>query len=71
MVSWKWISGGFINTVMTVHASSIAEYSFTLGSGITQYASANHKPQAFLNKTKDEGVKRLKVSSITELKSES
>ena len=41
-------SGRFINAVMTAHASSIAEYgrvaisnNFTLGSGITQYASTN------------------------------
>ena len=47
-VSWKLFSGRFINAVMTAHASSIAEYgcvaiskNFTLGSGITQYASTN------------------------------
>ena len=47
-VSWKLFSGRFINAVMTVHASSIAEYgcvaisnNFTLGSSTTQYASTN------------------------------
>ena len=47
-VSWKLFSGRFVNAVMTVHASSIAEYgfvaignNFTLGAGITQYASTN------------------------------
>ena len=47
-VSWRLFSGLFINAVMTVHASSIAEYgrvaisnNFTLGSGITQYAFKN------------------------------
>ena len=47
-VTWKLFSSRFINAVMTVHASSIAEYghvaisnNFTLGSGITQYASTN------------------------------
>ena len=47
-VSWELFFGGFINSVMTAHASSIAEYgcvrisnNFTLGSGITQCASTN------------------------------
>ena len=45
-VSWKLFSGRFINAVMTVHASSIAEYgrvaldnNSTPGADITQYAS--------------------------------
>ena len=47
-VSWKLFSGRFINAIMTAHASSIAEYGrvpisnyFSVGSGITQYASTN------------------------------
>ena len=47
-VSWKLFSGRFINAAMAAHASSIAEYrraalgnNFTLGSGITKYASPN------------------------------
>ena len=47
-VSWKLFSDRFINEIMTVHASSIAEYvhvaisnNFTLSSDITQYASTN------------------------------
>ena len=60
---------------MTAHASSIAEYgriaisnNFTLGSGITQHASTNHKPQEFLSKTTDEAVKCLKSLSIPKFK---
>ena len=47
-VSWKLFSGRFINAEIRAHASGIAEYgrvatrnNFTLGSGITQYASKN------------------------------
>ena len=48
MVSWKLFSSHFIDAVMTVHASNIAEFgcvaisnNFTLGSDITQYVSTN------------------------------
>ena len=51
-VSSKLFFGGFTNTTMTVHASSIAEYgrvpisnNFSLGSDITQYASTNYRPK--------------------------
>ena len=47
-VDCKLFAGRFINAVMTAHASSITEYrrvalgnNFTLGSGITKYASTN------------------------------
>ena len=48
MVSWKLFSSHFIDAVMTVHVSNIAEFgcvaisnNFTLGSDITQYVSTN------------------------------
>ena len=51
-VSSKLFFGGFINTTITVHASSIAEYgrvpisnNFSLGSDNTQYASTNYRPK--------------------------
>ena len=47
-VTWKLFCDLFIDVVMTAYASRIAEYgrvaisnNFTLGSGITQYASTN------------------------------
>ena len=47
-VTWKLFTGRFINAVVTAHTSSLAEYgcvaisnNFTLGSGMTQYASTN------------------------------
>ena len=46
MVNWKLFPGRFTKAVMTVHASSIAEYgrvaignNFTLGYCITQYST--------------------------------
>ena len=48
-VRWKLFSSHFISAVMTAHASNITEYgrvaisnTFTLCSGITQYASSNY-----------------------------
>ena len=58
---------------MTPQASGIAEFgrviisnNFTLGSGITQYATTNYKPQEVLDKTTDEAVKRLRCLCIPE-----